>query len=820
MYDILQDIRFTWRSLRGRPAFAFTAILTLALGIGINTGVFTLVNAILLRPLPVPESEKLVELYTSREDRVGGVTSYADLKDLQQANTSFTDLSGHSLLFANLSWQSRSELLIGEFATSNYMDVLGIKPQLGRFFSTEEERVEGASLVAVIAHQFWENRFSANPNALGQSLQLNGKRYTVIGVMPETFRGTFPGLTPDIWIPIMMAGSLDPFGQTDTVPSPGNTRIERRGTRWLWVTARLKDGVTLPQAQSQMQSVMSRLTTDFPQSNKELRITLRPSNDVRLNPDLDGAIVAASAFLLVAVGIVLLVACTNVAGMFLARSSARRREVAVRLALGTSRWRLIRQLLIESTSIAMTGGVAGLILALIGTRLLVSFQPPIPISINLNLDPDWRVFVFTFGISILTGVFFGLAPAIQATRRDLVTDLKGGEADGRGHRMIFRHGLVVAQLALSLVLLIGGALLVRSLQAATRIDLGFQADHLALVQLNLGMHGYTDSNGETFFKDLQERFRSLPGIEAVALADRTPMSININMTSLVPATAPTDARPLTVDNTSVEPGFFDTMQIPIVEGRAIGLQDTPNNPRVAVVSQAMARQWWPGESAVGKQVRSMTGRITEIVGVSRDYKVRTVGEDPRPMIHFARQQLPNLFSGVLVRTTGPASNILPTLRREISALNPDVVPFALTTLSNEASHSLIPVRAGAAILAGLGVFTVFLAGVGLYGLIAYSVSRRTREIGTRIALGATPRGIVKQVLAEGSKLLIIGSVIGLAGAAAVTRLIQSLLYGVSSFDWLAFLAGIAVLAIVALAANTVPALAASRVDPIRALKID
>src|SRR5262245_22856410 len=286
MEDIIQDIGFTWRSLRTRPAFAFTAILTLALGIGINSGVFTVVNAVLLRPLPVHQPERLVEIYTWRDDRIGGVTSYLDFKDFQRANTAFTSMAGHSLLLANMNWQGRSELIIGEFVTSNYMDVLGIRPQLGRFFTAEEEQQEGASLVTVIGHRFWQNRFNGDPSALGQSVQLNGKRYTVVGIMPKTFEGTFPGITPELWIPVMMAESLDSFGQNDVTPSPGKTKLERRGARWLWVTARLADGVTLAQAQSQMDAAMSKLVADYPQSNKDLRVALRPTNEVRINPDL------------------------------------------------------------------------------------------------------------------------------------------------------------------------------------------------------------------------------------------------------------------------------------------------------------------------------------------------------------------------------------------------------------------------------------------------------------------------------------------------------------------------------------------------------
>ncbi len=821
MRDMLDDIRFTWRSVRRRPAFAFTAIVTLALAIGVNTGVFTLVNTLLLKPLPVSRPERLAEFYTSRDDRVGGVTSYPDLKDLQHNNTSFSGLAGHSFLFASLSWKGRSEVLVGEFATSNYAEVLGIRPRVGRFFTPQEEQVEGAGTVAVIGNRFWESRYGSDPGALGQTLQLNGRKYTIVGVMPAGFEGTFPGIAPEVWIPVMMADSLDSFGQIDTVPSPGKTKIERRGFRWLWVTGRLKDGVSLSQARSEMQSLMAALAAEYPQSNKDAKATLKASREVRLNPELDGPLTAASAFLLVAAGIVLLVACTNVAGLFLARSTSRRREIAVRLALGTGRARLIQQLLIESISIGMIGGATGLLLSVLGGRLLMSIPLPIPITIHWNLEPDWRVFLFNFGVSLIAGVSFGLMPAIQATRRDLMTDLRGSEDGRSSRRMIFRSGLVATQIALSLVLLVGAGLLIRSLDSAAKIDLGFAPEHYALVSLNLGMFGYADGRSETFYADLQQRFRGVPNVEAVSISTRTPLSININTTSLYPTATPDPgSAPVGCDSADVDPGYFETLRIAILEGRAIDSGDKPGSPVVAVVSQAMAKQVWPGQSAIGKQMRSLSGRTIEIVGVSKDYKVRSVGESPRPMIHFARQQSPNPSSALVVRTAGRAATVLALLREQIAAIDPDVVPFQLTTLEEETSHSLFPVRTGAAVLAGLGAFTVFLAGVGLYGLIACSVSRRTREIGTRIALGATRIGIVRQVILEGSMLVVIGGLAGLAGAAVVGRLMRSLLYGISSIDWAAFLVGTLVLAAITLLANAIPAIAASRVDPIRALRMD
>jgi predicted permease len=818
--EILHDVRFTFRSLRRRPAFVLTAVVTLALAIGINTGAFTLVNAILLKQPPVREPGHLVDIYTSREDRIGGVTSYGDFKDLQERTTSMTGIAAHTLLFANLTWQGRSETLIGEFAGSNYLDVLGIRPQLGRFFTAEEERAEGASFVAVIGNRLWKDRFGGSPAALGQQIQLNGKPYTIVGIMPADFEGLFPGFAPEVWAPLAMNDLLDSFGMIDTIPSPGKTKMERRGYRWLWLTGRLKDGVSVSQAKSELKSIMAQLAREYPQSNKDVTASTFAMTDVRINPDLDGALRGASGFLLIAGGLVLLVACTNVAGMFLARSSARRREIAVRLALGTGRRRLIQQLLMESTFLALTGGMLGLALATILVRVATSVQLPIPFVVRWNVAPDWRVFLFTFGISLIAGVSFGLFPAIQSTRRDLITALKG-EDEARSGRQFFRNGLVVVQFALSMLLLVCGALFVRSMDASWHVNAGFAPDRIAMIQLNLQMYGYEGQRAETFYQDLKRRLAGVPGVEAVSGANRTPLTINVNTTALYPtATPPAEMKPMAFDSADVDPGFFETLRIPILEGRVIDERDGPNTPVVVVISQAAARQLWLGQSAVGKQMRSLSGEVIQVVGVSADYKVRTVDEPPRSMVHFARLQKPNPFNSILVRTSGRASNVLPALRSELQTLDPNVIPFALTTLEAEMSNSLFGLRSGAVVLAALGTFAVFLAGVGLYGLIAYSVSRRTREIGTRIALGATQTGIVRQVLQEGLRLVAVGAVLGIAAAAVVSRLMQSLLYGVGTLDWVAFSTGTLLLMAVAVIANVLPAVSASRVDPIRALKMD
>ncbi len=554
MRDLIWDLKFTFRSFLKSPAFVLTAVVTLALGIGVNTSIFSVVNAVLLRPLAVTDPDRLVDLYTSET----GFAHATDYQDFRDESTTLEDLAGHTTMFASLDWEGQAELIAGALATWNYFDVLGVRPLLGRFFLPEEDRTEGTHPVAVLGHRFWERRLAGDPGVLGQTIKLNGTDYTIVGVGPEDFQGVYPGLTVDVWIPTMMVEAVEAVGFHSSAPSPGETMIERRGRRWLFVKGRLSEGASIEQAQAEMNTIMARLGEAYPESNEGRQITLVPTNEVRINPGLDGAMLPVAAFLLAVVGIVLLIACANVANMFLARASSRRREIAIRLALGAGRGRLIRQLLTESLTVSLAGGSLGVLLSLIGTRLLVAYQPPVPVPITLDVSIDGRVLLFSALVSIATGAIFGLTPALAAVRTDLVSALKSaGRTGAAGKRAGLRGALVISQVALSLVLLIGAMLIIRSLEATDTIDLGFEAKNLAVLTFDLDMHGYSDADGRAFFDQLSERVRALPDVIDAGVSERLPFSINIVQSSVFLGTETLDTEaPFSVDSTRVGSGYF------------------------------------------------------------------------------------------------------------------------------------------------------------------------------------------------------------------------------------------------------------------------
>ena len=641
--NLTGDIRYAFRTLRKSPVFVLVAVSSLALGIGVNTTIFTVVNSVLLRPLPVSRPDELVEIYTSESGgNAHSTTSYPDYVDFRDQNQVFSDLVGHSLMFATMGREGTSQLVMGEVVTGNYFDALGIKPALGRGFLAEEDTVPGAHPVAVIGHGFWQRQFGGAPDVLGKAVRIRGLNFTIVGVAPERSAGWYRVL-PDLWIPAMMVGEVEPAGIFDAVPSPtGSTTLDRRGTRWMFVKGRLKPGVTLARAQADLDAVMAQLQQENPQTNTGRKVSVLKASDVRLHPLIDNALAPVALILMAVVGLVLLVACANIASMLLARATTRARETAIRLAIGASRGQIVRQLLIESLVLSAVGGGVGLLAARWITTALVGFQPPMPIRISLDLRLDWRVLVFTLAVSLLTGVLFGLAPALQASRPDLVQSLKEG-APGLGYarrRVSLRDALVVGQVAISLVLLVGAGLFVRSLSAARGTDVGFNPRGLVISTVDLGMSRYTPERGKLFSQQALERIRALPGVEAAAATTRHPFSINFNNAQVFIEGRPAKAGDLgeTIDTTTVDAGYFKTLGVPLLQGRDFGPSDLETSPLVAVVNETMARRYWPAESAMGRRFRTqgIGGPLFEVVGVCRDYNSRTVGEGPRPYIHFAR----------------------------------------------------------------------------------------------------------------------------------------------------------------------------------------
>jgi putative ABC transport system permease protein len=818
------DLRFAARLLRRHPGLTLVAVLSLALGIGVNTTIFSVVNAVLLAPLPLHEPERLVEIYTSPvPDMPYLTTSYPDFLDLRAQVDALSGLMAHALVRGVLARDGRSELAMGEVVTDNYFDLLGVRPALGRAFLPEENRAEGTHPVLVASHGFWQRRLGGRADVVGSRLRLSGVEYEVVGVAPPGFKGTIPGLAPEFWTPVMMVGKLSFSGIQSSSPSPGATRVEQRGTRWLFVTGRLAPGRSVAEARAQVETVVARLVRQYPDVNDKLKASVLASRDVRLHPLVDGVLTPAAALLLGAVALVLLIACANVANLLLARAAARRREMAVRLAVGAGRGRLVRQLLVESLLLAALGGLFGVGLALVGTRLVAALQPALPVPLAFEFDLDANVLLFALGATLATAFVFGLVPALQASRPALVPALKDAAADaptGR-RRPALGDALVVGQLAVSLLLLVAGALLLRGLLRAHRIDPGFAPERLATVSLNLQMMGYSPEQAIAFQRRMVGELRARPGVESVALVTRLPLASDINMEGiLVPGRHKPGDDATPVDATWVEPDYFAVLGVPLVEGRGFRDADRQGAPLVAVINQAMARRFWPDRSAVGERFYTdgFGGPPVEVVGVVRDYKVRDLGEQPRPYIHFCWHQGPTRSTTVVARTAGPAAAAVGELRRAVQAMDAQAVFTDEGTLVDLLRATLAPTRVAAGLLGTFAGLALLLAAVGLYGVIAWSVARRTRELGVRVALGARSGDVLRLVLGQGLRLVAIGIALGSLGALAATRVLSSLLYGVSAADPLAFALGALVLLGVALLANLVPALRASRVDPLVALR--
>lgn len=819
----LQDIRIGVRMLRRSPGFAAVAILTLGLGIGVNSSIFSLVNAVLFRPLPVHRSHELVNVYghpATSEDL--DTSSHPDFRDFRARTQTLSGMIAYTNFFANLSIEGSSELVVGEVVSQDYFTLLGVRPALGRAFTADEFRAEGASPVAVISHPFWQGRFAGDPGILGRTFRLNGLTYTVVGVAPRDFGGMFPAVTAQMWLPLSMVEAVEPMGAQRVVgQGQGETRLERRGFRFLWVKGRMKPGISLAAVQAELSGIAAQLAAEHPETNELERIRVFATDDVAFTPDVDRVVAPAGLVLLGAVGLVLLVTCANLANMLLARGAARRREVAVRLSLGAGRARLVRQLLTESLVLALAGGAVAMVLAFWMADLVARLQPPLPLDLGVRIAPDWRVLAFTLGIAVATGVAFGLAPALKASRVRLVPALKdgGGSNGGRGRKVELRDALVVVQVAVSVVLLVAGALMVRSLGEAARVDPGYDAHRVVQLGLAMEMNGYDDERAGVFFATAKRALEAVPGVEAVGQASRVPFSLNNNGFGLFidgRQSGPTDA-PFRVDGAYVDEGYLATLDLDVVEGRGILEDDRDRAERVAVVTQAMARRFWPGETAVGQEFRTRwDGSPVRVVGVVEDHKVDTPGEAPKPYL-LLPMPTTGTFSTLVVRTAGDAGAMVPVLERALRALDPDLVFLDTGTLQGLARIRLFPVVAGAWLIGAFGLLALILAAVGLYGVIAYAVSRRVREIGIRKAVGAPTGTVLGLVLGQGMRMVGVGFVVGSALAALAARALSSVLY-VGSLDPASYAAALLVLAFVAAVANLVPALRAARVDPVIALR--
>lgn len=826
--SLLKDLRYALRWIARSPGFSAVAILSLGLGVGVNTAMFSLVDSLLFRPLPVTSPETLVDVFTSAGDGDEYATSsYADYLDLKAQNTVFSDLTGYSPMMAPLSLGDRSRISLGQIVTSNHFEMFGVRPFLGRLLVPSDDE-PGAARVVVLSYRMWQREFGGDPAIVGQSITLRGLRYEIAGVAPAEFTGVVALLTPELWLPIQYAEEVEPAGMQDSVPSPiGSTRLERRGMRWMFVKGRLKPGVSAEQAHANVALVGRQLAAEHVMTNKDRSMAAVPTEDVRLLvPQAGGVLSVGAAGLMAIVGLVLLIACANVAGMLLARASARRREISVRLAIGASRGRLVQQLLVEGALLGSLGAVAAVGLAWALVQALQGIQLPLPVEVAFDLRIDARVLTFSVVVAALTGVLAGLLPALKASAPSLVADLRGDAPSTKmgGRRWNLRDALVVSQVALTAVLLVVAGLLLRSLGASQRADVGFDPSGLAAVSFDTDMVRYSPERGNEFWRQARERIAALPGVTSVGTVSPTlPFTLNFNQheVRIDNRTYAEGQRGEIIENVAASPDYLTTLGVPIIAGRGIAATDVAGGPEVAVINETMARRFWPNESAIGRTFTlAVTRRVYQVVGVVRDHKRHGVLEQPSPFIYYAAAQRPTRYNYLLARTGGDARALLIAMRRELLAMEPGLVFMGDDTMEGNMGVSLMPARVGAMLAAAFGGLGTLLAAIGLYGVIAFSVTRRTREIGVRMALGAQPGSVLTMVMKQGLVIVAVGLAAGAVLAAGAATALSGLLYGISPFDPVAWGLGLSAMLAAAAAANIVPARRAMRVDPLTALRTD
>jgi predicted permease len=818
MDTLLKDIRYGIRSLVKQPAFTVVAVFSIALGIGVNTAIFSFINSALFRPLPFAEPDRLVRVWD------GNAVSYPDFVAYRDDAKVFSGLAAYSQRPMSLVVNGQSERIFGEFVSGNYFDVLKTNPSLGRGFSAEEDRSAGTHPVVVISNALWRQRFNSDPGIIGKSVSLNRQPYTVIGVMPEKFVGATVISPPDLWVPLMMEPIANTGSQALTLPD----------SAWLMMLGRLRPDADVGAAQAAVETIAARLhqARRDRKSGSEQRsrtVAVLEARGLMVPPQGRTPALVVVGILMTVVSLVLLVACANVANMLLARAVKRRKEIAVRLALGAGRWRITRQMLTESVLLSVIGGGAGLLLALWGTDLLMAVLPQSLMGNSLppDLTPDARVFGYTLLLSLATGVTFGLLPALQSSKPDVVAALKDERIRLVGARrgFTFRNLLVVTQVAVSMLLLVTSGLFIRNLRNTQHPDPGFAIDNGLMASFDLDAAGYDSARGRIFQQQLLERLRASAQVQSASFAESVPMRSGGSKSALYVEGEASSAVQLDesslLNHTTVDTDYFKTLGIPLVRGRDFNDRDTTSSPAVVIVNETLARRLAPDGNAVGKRLRmDSKGDYLQVVGVARDIKYHLLTETP---LFFAYRPLSQRSRSTLtlhVRTVGEPSSVISQIRSEVRDLDSDLPLTDIATMQEHMRLPLAPAKLLAWLSSGFAVLTLLLAAIGLYGVMAYLVGSRTHEIGIRMALGAQTGGVLKLIIAQGMRLALTGIALGLIAAFALTRVLASLLYGVSATDPLTFTGMAALLAGVAMLACYLPARRATKVDPLVALRYE
>jgi len=819
-----QDLQHGARVLRKSPGFSAVAILSLALGIGANTTIFTVVNAILLHPLPVKDISQVVELDTiDTKTHLGFANaaklglSFRNCQDYQKQNEVLTGVACFTGLPLTWSGGTEARQVNGQMVSANYFDVLGLQPAAGRFFLPDEDTKLSGNNVAVISYSFWTNKLGADPNELGKTLTLNAMPYTVIGVAPKGFKGTFTfGSAEQIWVPTSMYPQiLTGFGL--------EFFNDRRFLNALAV-GRLRPGISINQAEASLKTIASQLEKDFPKDNGGRSIALTPLTEAAVGVNQHDQIALAGTMLMTVVGLVLLIACANLANLLLARAARREREMGLRAALGASRPRLIRQMLTECILLSLIGGVAGLAIAYAGRTVLWSFRPPFIQADSIDLSLDSNVLLFTLGISLLTGLLFGVAPAFKASVPDLADTLKlGGRGGSFGWgRNKLRSLLVVSEIALSLVALVGAGLFVRSMRDAQKMDPGFESKNLFMLAFDLGALHYEEGRGQQFLRAAVERASATPGVKAAAVASNFPLGGGFARTVFPEGESEsTGYRGTLTQLDDISIGYFDALRIPLVRGRLFTDADRKETTPVAIISEAMAKKFWPDKDAIGKRFHFFGDTmLREVVGIARDSVVDAIGEVPVPLVYLPVTQDYAPAATLQVQTTGKPEPVIAGVRAQIQSLEPNLAITNVQTIGQIIDQGLWAPEMGAALLTVFGALAMVLAAVGVYGVLAYSVTQQTREIGIRMAMGAERRDVLGLVVGQGLKLTGAGLALGFLIALGLTRQLSSLLFGVSAYDPLTYGGVTLILVIVAFLACYIPARRATRVDPLIALRYE